>query len=727
MFPEIISEMAMHGLNPGSLQLDGKVHRFKADERDHKKSGWYKGFQNTTRGTHQDFQVIVYGNFKTGDSYKYNTNGVTYTAEDKKFIEDKIRKAKKDELAERNQIQENVANEASKLWESLDDEGPSDYLTRKHIDSAKELGIKFNGLGDFYVPIKDIQGKVWSTQTIKGKRDSQGRDKLFRAGGRIKACFHAIGSLDDQPVFYFAEGFATAASIRIATGATVICCFNSGNLESVASAFREKYLDTSFVICGDEDRWKDKNAGREAAEKTAQITGAKVIFPIFKSDDTKPTDFNDLHALDGIDEVKRQILQIKPLEVPEEVSADYIIRTKYPDDTDDDKQAHRGTLDNFAELLRRLRYSVRYNVISKEEEIIIPRLNFSMDNRQNATRAMIVDWCERVKIPYANLDAYITALADANPYNPVASWITLHKWDGTSRMQDFFETVTAVNEDKDINLRLMKERLMLLWMISAVAAVFEPYGVSAHGVLVFQGAQYLGKTMWFKNLVGPELSDVIADGVTIHPDNKDSVMVAVSKWLVELGELDGTLSKSDESQLKAWIKKKYDELRRPFAKKVSKYARRTVFFGSVNPEKFLKDPTGNRIFWTIPCEKINHSHGLDMQQIWAEIYENHYLKGLTWYLSGTELEGLNSSNENFMQESPIAELITDEFDWGNESATIKKYSATEVLKILGYREPKIGDCKKAGEALRKLAKDKPTMVNGLARFSVPIRPRNFRG
>ena len=61
------------------------------------------------------------------------------------------------------------------------------------------------------------------------------------------------------------------------------------------------------MIAGDNDCWKAVNTGREKAEEAARKYGCSVIFPTFKNTETKPTDFNDLHVLEGIEEVKRQI------------------------------------------------------------------------------------------------------------------------------------------------------------------------------------------------------------------------------------------------------------------------------------------------------------------------------------------------------------------------------------------------------------------------------------
>jgi putative DNA primase/helicase len=61
-------------------------------------------------------------------------------------------------------------------------------------------------------------------------------------------------------------------------------------------------------------------------------------------------------------------------------------------------------------------------------------------------------------------------------------------WDGQSRLQAFLDSITSADKS-------LKEMLMKKWLISCVAAACEPNGVSLEGILVFQGAQGLGKTL----------------------------------------------------------------------------------------------------------------------------------------------------------------------------------------------------------------------------------------
>jgi putative DNA primase/helicase len=67
---------------------------------------------------------------------------------------------------------------------------------------------------------------------------------------------------------------------------------------------KKAYLKSSLLITRDNDCWKERNVGREKAEEVARKYGCTVLFPIFKNTETKPTDFNDLHLLEGLTAVK---------------------------------------------------------------------------------------------------------------------------------------------------------------------------------------------------------------------------------------------------------------------------------------------------------------------------------------------------------------------------------------------------------------------------------------
>ena len=533
--------------------------------------------------------------------------------------------------------------------------------------------------------------------------------KWFYPGGRIRGSLHYLGANpDESETIYFAEGLSTGASISLATGECVVCCFSKGGFLVVAPALRKKYPEKRFIICGDDDKKNDQeNDARKAIERIAVAVGGIAVFPKIENG----TDFNDVHCQFGIEEVKKQ-LSVLPTVI--EVDPTFVVDAEYPDENP--KTGKRlATIENLREMLRRLGIIVRYNIIHKKIEFLIPNSQSTIDNQANAALAEISSWCERCLIPSKNIKGALLKIADSNAYNPLAIWIQSKPWDGESRLQEFLDTVKSTNEP-------LKEKLIRKWLISCIAAIFEPEGISAHGVLVFRGDQYLGKTMWFKQLAPSHLR-VLGEGKFLKPDDKDSVFPVVSNWIVELGELDATFRKADISQLKAFLTKDRDVLRRPYAELDSEFPRRTVFFGSVNESDYLKDPTGNRRFWTIDCEKIDCNHKVDMQQLWSEIYEL-YKSGEKWILDAEEMKLLNEHNNQFQSVESVEERIAEKIRWEPRDYLVECHlSATQICQEIGILNPSNGECRAAGRFARKKTLQPIKNVHGISKFVCYIPSR----
>lgn len=359
----------------------------------------------------------------------------------------------------------------------------------------------------------------------------------------------------------------------------------------------------------------------------------------------------------------------------------------------DKRTAPLDTRENLQHMMELYGITCRYNQISKDHDILIPGMRFSRDNRANAVMAELISLCKRNKMPTQNIDQYVVSIADRKAYNPVAQWITSKPWDGRNRIRAFLDTLT-VADGFDASLR---DLLLSKWMLSAIAAAMKPNGFYSKGVLVLRGVQSRGKTSWFKRLVSGPISEYIKDGVHLDPTNKDLVFTAMAHWLIELGELDATFRKADIAILKSFIPKAEDRLRRPFERKDSMLPRRTVFFASVNDKQFLVDDTGNTRWWTVEVSDVDYEHDIDMQQVWAQFYEQHYLRGAQWWLTPAEENMLNASNANFEIVDPIEERIISAFSFeiqydpdGNRKYVWDgrvKMQATDILIAMGYDKP----------------------------------------
>lgn len=320
----------------------------------------------------------------------------------------------------------------------------------------------------------------------------------------------------------------------------------------------------------------------------------------------------------------------------------------------------RLTIENVEALCAQEGIEIRYNVITKDIEILGLTREYGRDNVSVAQLADLQSRMAALGMPNTTsaVAGIVTAVAATQEYNPVLDWIDGRPWDGESRIQALADTIVCPPNSIDPKL---KTALLRKWLIQGAAAAATERPLQFRGVLTFSGAQYKGKSRWLKSLV-PGHEGWAITGRTIDPHNKDSVNTAITHWLCELGELDSTFKKSDIAALKGWIAADEDVYRKPYAAKDSRHTRRTICFASVNGEEFLQDETGNSRFWVIPVERCETEHGIDMQQVWAEVMVA-WRGGEPHWLEQGEMETVMKHNTRFEQRDGLVDLILSKFAW----------------------------------------------------------------
>jgi hypothetical protein len=369
-----------------------------------------------------------------------------------------------------------------------------------------------------------------------------------------------------------------------------------------------------------------------------------------------------------------------------------------------------NTLENFAALSRFMGVNYRLNMMVGEEVVHIPGMNVAEGHEANSAVTLMKSQANLVGMPSSLVTEFMSMLCAQNPFHPAQQWVDSKPWDGVSRMQQWINTITARDES-------LKGQMMRRWAVSAIAALYKPGGVSAHGVLTLLGDQGIGKTSWFLSLV-PQGLGFAKDGMILRPDIPDSVRQVTANWLVELGELDATFRKSDIAALKAFITQSSDVFRLPYKEKNTRNPRRTVFFASVNDSKFLSDNTGNRRYWTIDCLSIDYKHQIDMQQFWAEV-KTLYEAGESWFLDEAELASLNESNEQFMTLDPIAERLETRMDWSAANVDWMWRTSTEVALLIGLPNPSRSDVTRVATYLQKNKGCTAKRSSGVSKTLVP--------
>lgn len=361
---DVVLQMAgagIAGIAASDLHADGKVHRFRPDgERGTKRSAWYVLYHYTTASGREFFT----GAFGRGpDTFKVEVERHQWSAAERdEFKAEQSRRAR-EVMEQRRGAAKAAAEKAKRLWDGARDEGRSAYLDRKKV---RAYGTRFGFRDSLMVPVRDLDGRLWSVQWILPDGS-----KRFTTDSEIRGHFHLLGQYTGEGWLVFAEGYATAASIRVATGLPVVAAFDANNLAPVIEAWRGRYPKGLFLIAGDDDRqlqerlqtcarelgftepvdvdgrahtvdsdagktflrakWvREKgepayidavwtlpdgsrrerrfgNAGRTKALAAMLAHHCRVVFPTFPAGDGSGTDFNDLHVAYDMASVKIQV------------------------------------------------------------------------------------------------------------------------------------------------------------------------------------------------------------------------------------------------------------------------------------------------------------------------------------------------------------------------------------------------------------------------------------
>jgi putative DNA primase/helicase len=270
------------------ILADGTLHRFHIEgDGLGSRNGWYCLFLD-------GIAAGSFGSWKTGHKQKWCAKAeVQLTVAEREQFRQRMDAARRQREEEQARIRLDAAKTAASIWDSA---GPSDghpYLTKKGVRS---YGVRW-AKNSLVIPMRDINSELHSIQFIGA--DGQ---KLFLSGGRKSGCCHLIGTIDHTLII--AEGYATGATIHEATGHPVAVAFDAGNLRPVAEAWREKAPGLRIIIATDNDQWTIGNPGIEKAKAAAEAVGGSIIIPQFRDLAEKPTDFNDLARLEGLDSVR---------------------------------------------------------------------------------------------------------------------------------------------------------------------------------------------------------------------------------------------------------------------------------------------------------------------------------------------------------------------------------------------------------------------------------------
>ena len=188
---------------------------------------------------------------------------------------------------------------------------------------------------------------------------------------------------------------------------------------------------------------------------------------------------------------------------------------------------------------------------------------------------------------------------------------SLPPWDNTPRLDTLFIDYLGA-EDTPYTRAVARKSLC-----AAIARAMKP-GAKYDTMPILAGPQGIGKSTLLRYL-GREWFN---DSLTTFA-GKDASEMLQGSWIVEVGELVG-MSKMEENQVKQFLSRVEDIFREAYGRRVGRYPRRCVFFGTSNEYEFLRDRTGGRRFWPVDCAKQPPKKSVftdlpnEVPQIWAE-------------------------------------------------------------------------------------------------------------
>lgn len=472
-----------------------------------------------------------------------------------------------------------------------------------------------------------------------------------------------------------------------------------GGVKQVESSDWSVLYERNVVI------WPDADvAGRDAAEYiNAELGGGCRVV------DT--TSFEPGSDIADFVQQKKKVKQIiDAAEVPRSGSDMYAKRmpiSRFRHVIGEEKLRPAGTLENFKALLIYYGIRIRENLMEHKTEVEFLRSNHLFDSSgkiNNAAEGLITSLSVLNNFPTGNIGQYITTVAQENAFHPVKKWLELQDWDGEDRLESLYSLFIC----KDGFSNELKCLLLKKWLISCVAAIYESQ-YRGRGVLTLQGPQSIGKTSIMASL----FPFGFEEGLSLDPRNKDSIEIAISNWVCELGELEGVFKKSDIASLKSFITKQYDSIRFAYDRRSENYPRRTVYCATVNEEKFLNDHTGSTRFWVIPVKELRYQHDIDIGQLWAQIKTIYATSVVTkqqaaWWLTPEEEILLNESSKIHNEIDDMEELITDCYSGmiGHDTSLVgdmeMRLSTSGILASCGKGRAKKYDLNRMANTLSRL-------------------------
>lgn len=344
-YQDVLHQMEQFGIELRQRDLSLMHERIRGGRKTTCGKGgkdWYKLhlWQPDAGGT---YVVGSFGTYRHGGDWQKVEIDLAPLSEAERARQAAHRKALAEAAAlERAQEIANAAAEAIDIWRKGVRAATTPYLDRKQVQGEafraldRPLSLRWPSrkrgeddvvvrlpVGTTLLPL--VRPDLPRDQALRGLQfiKPEGMKIYLRSFDKPGCCIR-LGEIDagSTALLMVVEGYATGLTARMAVDHQhpVYVALDAGNLAEVVRVLRGLYPATRILILADDDYMtRDKrtgaliNPGRTAASRAAKATdGCDLVWPIFKASTRGPkdTDFNDLHVLEGLDVVRRQLVGV---------------------------------------------------------------------------------------------------------------------------------------------------------------------------------------------------------------------------------------------------------------------------------------------------------------------------------------------------------------------------------------------------------------------------------
>ena len=401
----------------------------------------------------------------------------------------------------------------------------------------------------------DSSGNPIARKTLydKGNGSKTGKWERYENGvyvsklNGLKVPPYHVHKLKEGKTVIIAEGEKDVETLE-KMGFRASCSPNgAGGRASWNKSHNEYFRGKNVIILMDNDE-AGREHGRSTAESLCEVAESVRLIP---SESIYPQlkqkgDISDIVQAVGLDEAKRMLKNAIGSAEQYIKKTHEIIAQECNHEWDSDGSGEL-TIANLVSYLKDKNINIRYNILTHNVEIS----GFSGESSEHIKEtsvALIYDELhfKLKKCTMEKIGQYMNVIVTRNKYNPVL--------EGLNEVYNIF----GIEKSDSLSRTVIRK-----WLMQCVCglhnSIENPFSLDI--VLIFQGAQGIGKTRFLEKLALYPL--YFGEGKTYDPRNKDSQIECTSKWICELGEIGSTMKKDIDS-LKAFLTSSTDEYRLPY-------------------------------------------------------------------------------------------------------------------------------------------------------------------